>query len=244
VTTELPFLASLAFVWAGYFALHSALATLGAKRFVAARWPDRMPAYRLAYNALSVVLLVPLLAWTVAEPGPFVWAWRGPWAWLADGAAAVAVLGFVWTLRDYDGAEFLGLRQWRHGQTRVEDQEYLHISPLHRFVRHPWYALGLLVLWTRDMDAARLVAAAVTTGYVLIGLRLEERRLVALHGDVYRRYQQRVPALVPRPWRWLNGEGAAALRGASDGGERTTRSPRCATHRGDTDQRPYGGAPK
>jgi protein-S-isoprenylcysteine O-methyltransferase Ste14 len=62
------------------------------------------------------------------------------------------------------------------------------------------------------MDAARLVAATLASGYLLVGLRLEEGRLVALHGDVYRDYRRRVPALLPRPWRWLRRADAEALR--------------------------------
>ncbi|MBS1173845.1 MAG: hypothetical protein H6R12_2675 [Proteobacteria bacterium] len=101
----------------------------------------------------------------------------------------------TWTLRDYDGSEFLGLRQWRAREQRVEDQESFHLSTLHRFVRHPWYSLGLVLLWTRDMDAARLVAATLATGYLVIGSWLEERKLLVYHGERYRSYRQRVPAL-------------------------------------------------
>jgi len=43
----------LALCWIGYFALHSALASLAAKRGVAAAWPQLMPYYRLTYNILA-----------------------------------------------------------------------------------------------------------------------------------------------------------------------------------------------
>jgi protein-S-isoprenylcysteine O-methyltransferase Ste14 len=205
-------LALLALGWAAYFALHSALASLAVKRAVAARWPRFVPAYRLAFNALALLLVLPLLAWTLTHPGPELWRWSGGWRWVADGSAALALIGVTWTLRDYDGSEFLGLRQWRDREQRVEDQESFHLSTLHRFVRHPWYSLGLVLLWTRDMDAARLVAASLATGYVVIGSWLEERKLLVYHGERYRRYRQRVPALVPRPWRWLDAESAARLR--------------------------------
>jgi protein-S-isoprenylcysteine O-methyltransferase Ste14 len=211
--------------WVGYFVLHSALASLVLKRAVARRFPAWMPAYRLAFNALAVLLALPLLWWTLTAGGPVMWRWTGAWSWAADILAAAAAAGFVTTLRDYDGGEFLGTRQWHARQTRVEDQERFRLSPLHRHVRHPWYALGLVILWTRDMDAARLLAAVLATGYVVVGMYLEERKLVALHGDAYREYRRRVPPLVPLPWRRLGGDEAAKLerqaeaaRGA--GGER------------------------
>jgi len=205
-------LALLALGWTAYFALHSALASLAVKRAVAARWPRFVPAYRLAFNALALLLVLPLLAWTLTHPGPELWRWSGGWRWVADGSAALALIGVTWTLRDYDGSEFLGLRQWRDREQRIEDQESFHLSTLHRFVRHPWYSLGLVLLWTRDMDAARLVAATLATGYLVIGSWLEERKLLVYHGERYRSYRQRVPALVPRPWRWLDAESAERLR--------------------------------
>ena len=73
------------------------------------------------------------------------------------------------------------------------------------WVRHPLY-LGVLVLlagaWLVAPTWPRAVFGLVTWAYVLLGLRLEERKLGALFGSAYRAYQQRVPALWPAwPWR-------------------------------------------
>jgi len=211
-------LAGLFLAWAGYFALHSTLASLTVKRQLWALRPGAMRYYRLFYNVLATVLVVPLVWWTLTMPGDTLWAWPGVWGWLADGLAAAAAAGFLWTLRYYEGGEFLGLRQLRAGQQRVEDQEQFHISPPHRYVRHPWYSFGLVILWTRDMDGPLLVTIVAITVYLVLGSRLEERKLIAYHGDVYRRYRQQVPPFIPSPWRHLDRSSAEALvREASRG---------------------------
>lgn len=201
----------IALAWLGYFVIHSVLASLAIKRWVSRRFPGWMPAYRLAFNALALVLLIPPLALTYADRGPWLWHWTGVGWWLTNGLAAAALLAILWSLRWYDGLEFLGLRQWRGRVRRPEDKERFQLSPLHRFVRHPWYSLGLVLIWTRDMDPAFLLTAILLSLYLAIGARFEERKLLVYHGEVYRRYRERVPSLIPSPWRYLTTEAAEEL---------------------------------
>lgn len=194
----------LSLIWAAYFAIHSVLASLAVKRFVAAKRPGFMPYYRLTFNAVSLLLIIPPLWFSHSLDGPMLWKWEGAWSFVANGLAVLAAIGFYWTLNYYDSREFIGLRQLREGAKTVLEQEHFIISPIHRYVRHPWYFLGMVIIWTRNMDAGFLVTAVAVSLYFIIGSKLEERKLIVYYGEVYRRYMERVPGLFPLPWRFLN----------------------------------------
>lgn len=194
----------LVLAWLAYAVVHSWLASLRLKKFVASRWPQHMPAYRLVYNGLAMLLLIPPIWLSFTLPGPQLWRFSGAAWWAANGLALLALLGVFWSLRAYDQDEFLGLRQWRDKETAVEDREGFYISSMHRFVRHPWYSLSLVLIWTRDMDLAFFVSGVMMTLYLIIGARLEEQKLMVYHGERYRRYRKLVPGLIPLPWRYLS----------------------------------------
>jgi protein-S-isoprenylcysteine O-methyltransferase Ste14 len=201
----------LLLAWLAYFLIHSILAGLWLKRWVASRFPAFMPWYRLAFNLVAVVLLVVPLWLTFTHNGPYIIEWRGLFAWLSYGLTAVALVLFFLPTRYYDGGEFLGLRQLRDNERAVQDQENFQLSPLHRYVRHPWYFLSLVLVWTRDMDSNMLLSAIMITLYFVIGSRLEERKLLLYHGSAYAEYRHHVAGLIPLPWKILSSARAQQL---------------------------------
>ncbi|MEO5783334.1 MAG: hypothetical protein ABIQ07_08695 [Ginsengibacter sp.] len=45
---------------------------------------------------------------------------------------------------------------------------------------------------------SNLIAVIVLTGYVLIGIRLEEQKLLLEYGEQYEQYSKKVPKLIPK----------------------------------------------
>lgn len=97
--------------------------------------------------------------------------------------------------------ELFGLSQVTNHLIDKEAPPARFRTPLfYKFVRHPIYLGFIIAFWAAPtMTVGHLLFAAVTTIYILLGIALEERDLVAMFGDEYRRYKQRVAMLIP--WR-------------------------------------------
>ena len=188
-----------ALLWASFGIAHSFLADARVK---ARLKPFFRAGYRLAYNiaaALHILAIVLAGAWLFRGTAPFdipLFLKIIQWAMLGFGAGI-----FLAALAGYDMGRLAGtaqLRASKEGQF-LDDEEALHTEGLHRYVRHPLYAAGFLILWGRIADESTLATALWASAYLLIGARLEERRLLARFGEAYARYRSRVPAFVP--WR-------------------------------------------
>ncbi len=184
---------------AAYGALHSLLASLWAKRLARGSLGEAGGrGYRLAYNVVALLTLLPVLAVPAVSPGPELYRIRPPWVVLTLAGQGLALAALASGLLQTDPWHFLGLRQLV--EKEVERPPRLVVSGLYRWVRHPLYTAGLLFIWlTPWMTTSVLALNLALTAYILVGSRLEERRLTVEFGSAYTDYARRVPRLLPRP---------------------------------------------
>jgi len=184
-----------------YGALHSLLASLRAKalaRRTLGPASDRL--YRLVYNLVGALTLLPVLAIPARQPGLLLYRVAWPWSGLLLAGQALAVLIILVGLLQTGLAGFLGLRQLLVGEP--EGPPRLQVTGLYRWVRHPLYTAGLAFLWLSPLMTTSTLALFVGLSlYIYIGSLFEERRLIRDFGQAYREYQRRVPRLLPRPGR-------------------------------------------
>jgi protein-S-isoprenylcysteine O-methyltransferase Ste14 len=90
--------------------------------------------------------------------------------------------------------------RWRM-DVSLEGEEELITDGLFRYVRHPIYALSLLLMICSIVvvpTVPMLIVGAVHFALMQLKARNEERHLIAVHGDAYRRYLARTGRFVPR----------------------------------------------
>jgi protein-S-isoprenylcysteine O-methyltransferase Ste14 len=158
---------------------------------------------RTTYVLFASLALI-LLFWQWIPMPTVVWQFDTP-------AIAMAVLGlsFVGWLIVLTGTflinhfELFGLHQVSNNLVgRPMPAPRFRTPLLYKLVRHPIYLGFIIAFWAAPtMTIGHVLFAAVTTAYIVVGILLEERDLVEVFGDDYRRYRERVSMLIPLPAR-------------------------------------------
>ena len=189
----------IALMWIGYGAIHSLLISL---QF--SKWADKVVGryfafYRLAYNLFSIILFIVLLHYTNTLGSELVIKFLPPWTILQQILLIGSGLVIVWAFLSYDFLEFMGIRQilglWE--KENFTQPKTITKKGLLGIVRHPMYLSTIVFMWSLNSTWVDILAHSVLTIYILIGIRLEERKLINELGSAYIKYQKDVPSLIP-----------------------------------------------
>jgi protein-S-isoprenylcysteine O-methyltransferase Ste14 len=199
VISAFPAVAINVFLLSLFAIQHTVMARIAFKRWWTTIVPE--PIERSIFVLLTSLLLL-LMNWQWRPLPEIVWQVESTigrnllYATMAAGWGLVLYATFL--INHFD---LFGLRQvWLHFTDRPYTQVKFKETVLYRWVRHPLMLGFIIAFWaTPDMSQGHLLFAVVTTAYILVAIRIEERTLRALHGDDYQRYQERVSMIIPRP---------------------------------------------
>jgi protein-S-isoprenylcysteine O-methyltransferase Ste14 len=177
---------------------HAVMARPRFKRWWTQRVPQEME--RSIFVALAGVLMLALVGLWQPLVGE---VYRVEQALLRGVLLALGGAGWVYLLAAtfaIDHFQLFGVKQGLAAFVgrRVDEPAFVQ-RLMYRFDRHPIMSGVLVGLWaTPTMDLSHLVLATAFTLYVIVGVAIEERTLVAQHGERYLAYRRAVGTLVPR----------------------------------------------
>ena len=180
------------------FALHhSLLARTGAKQRLARVLPPTLE--RTVYIITASILFIGVcLLWRPVNGE--LYRVDGPLRAIFYGIQAAGIAVTIVGTSTLGVLNLAGVRQALDADPAAAESLALRTSGLYGMVRHPLYfGWFLLVFGTPHMTMTRLVFAVVSTAYLALAIPFEERDLVGVFGDDYRRYQRTVR------WRMLPG---------------------------------------
>ncbi len=176
--------------------IHSALAADFIKKKVKKRLKDNYRFYRIIYNVISFLTVIPAFLVWIRLSSSTLEIYRIP-EWLIPVFIIFRLLAlglFSYALLQTDILEFAGLTQGK-----VDDR--LITNGAYRIVRHPFYAGIILLLFTKtEMTQLDITAVVLFSVYMIAGAFLEERKLVSKFGDEYLKYRNKVSMFIPVKW--------------------------------------------
>jgi protein-S-isoprenylcysteine O-methyltransferase Ste14 len=181
---------TLGVLWVVYYALHSAMASNGFKRYVKNRIAGLYPYYRLFYSFFALVNFVLLFFLHDMAPSEAVF----------HPLAGLVVAGYLLMLSGAGVALYAASHYGVDFLLKENSGSGLVDTGLNAYVRHPLYSGILLVLIGFFLSFPlwkNLVFVAVSILYLIVGSLLEEKKLIDEYGDEYLAYRQRVKMLIP-----------------------------------------------
>ena len=189
----------LAFLWTLWCSLHSLLISRSFTARMKKIWGKKFAYYRLAFNTVSLITLIPVLLYKELLPEELIFSWPGPWKILQFGMFIASFILFYGGYLVFDMRYVLGTKQvleMREGK-KVEAMDFSSTGIL-EYVRHPWYSGAIILVWAfGPISDVSLATNIILTAYIIIGTILEERKLVYEIGEPYLEYRKRVPMLIP-----------------------------------------------
>ncbi len=178
-----------------FFLQHSGMIRKGARR-----WMSHVVSEQYLGAVFSVVSGITLLALVLLwqETAVVLASADGFYRWSLRAVFFLAIVGQVWGIRSLKSADLFGTESVRRRSGSTSPPAPMVVRGAYRWVRHPLYLTTLLMIWSfPDLTADRLLFNILFTAWTIVGTVLEEHDLVVDFGDDYRRYQRRVPMLIP-----------------------------------------------
>ncbi len=187
---------TVAILWILYCLLHSIMATDRFKSFVQRIMKKDFRLFRLFYNLFAALSFIAIVVYQSAKQSSLLFK---PVIFSITAGILIGMIGItimaICISKYFNGLSGLfTLPEKKQGAVLI-------ISGIHQWIRHPLYLGTFLFIWGGWIAYPRLslfISNFIITIYTLVGIRLEENKLITEYGELYKTYQQNVPMIIPR----------------------------------------------
>ncbi len=184
-------------IWIGWCVIHSLLNSEGPIRATGLLDSKIGRYFRLLYSITAVFTLLLANYITPNSPEFEVWRFQGLAFIIKVLIWAIAIIMFYLTFKFFNLWHFLGLSAIGLSRRNRDSQKKLITWGIYGVVRHPQFCAGLVILWVRNLTDTDLIINIVLSIYLIIGGRIEEKRLLRIYGNAYSDYMKMVPGFIP-----------------------------------------------
>ena len=186
----------LAVLWIVYCVLHSLFASLAFKKWMETLTDKHFRLYRLYYTLFAFISLTGIILYQFSISQKIIFKSNSFTLAIGSLVSITGLIIMAICIRKYF-MQFSGLRSLIENNAGNK----LMVTGIHKHVRHPLYSGTFLFIWGFLLLLpywSLLITCSIITLYTLIGIRLEENKLIREFGKPYEDYQNEVPMIIPR----------------------------------------------
>jgi methanethiol S-methyltransferase len=175
--------------------MHSFLAKDKVKEYAWLRMHVNATIYRRWYVIFSSVAFVFIFLFGALQPAHYVFSPGKYFQYAGLFIAYWGVFVLMRSFRAFNVRKFLGI----HATEKEYDN--LITSGMFAVIRHPVYLGTILLLigffmYTPTVSTLILVVSSIL--YIMVGIGLEEQKMIKHYGEEYKQYRKKVPMLIPK----------------------------------------------
>ena len=151
-------------------------------------------AYRLIYNAVAFITFGFVVLYSLSIETALLYRPNQLTYYLGLTLATFGILVIKRVFRAYNILELLGLKE------ENQSTKKLKTSGIHGYMRHPIYS-GTLLIYAGyalfNPTLASTISLLSLIVYLPLGIRSEEKKLIAFFGTTYLDYKSKTPSILP-----------------------------------------------
>jgi methanethiol S-methyltransferase len=182
--------------WILFCVLHSVFAARWWKLKMSNLFGSFFRFYRFFYSIFATVNLSVILYLLIVIESPVLWTGTTALSAIAIVTGVCGICIMLACSKKYFSV-VTGIRAFSNKKTNAP---VLQTGGLHSYTRHPLYFGTLVFVWSLFLIfpmLSNLISCCLISLYTIVGIHIEERKLIIEFGEQYKDYARKVPMLLP-----------------------------------------------